>query len=470
MHDLHDLRSARALWDHLPLGVFVADDSGIVRLVNARALAMTGWERADQVVGRSALDFVVHDDLAFVAEGLARSDDFPDVVLGPFRVRYIARDGGTHWSECWAYHTPDGLGFDGHIVTIAAESVAERLATALRGIATGAEIGTSLENVAAALGAFPVAATASVLTVDRGQAASSSGPFPFGLLAGGAEADAPWGRCAGGGPDDDRTADQLPSPWRDAALRAGVGAIWTRGIDVDGQRRGVLVMARGMRVDPTPNQLRHIRDALDVAALAFSQHDHRSRLARAADTDHLTGVGNRARFDQAIAAGVQPSGVLYVDLDGFKSVNDRFGHRVGDVVLRDVADRLVRTTGSGDRIYRIGGDEFVVLCGVAPDPVEPSVVASVAARVVDAIGRPFHVDDESIEISATVGVAYRRPGVGVHDLLELADRALLGAKRAGKRRWSDGVTSVDARPHRRPALVGPDAGRRPGLTGPVRSP
>jgi diguanylate cyclase (GGDEF)-like protein/PAS domain S-box-containing protein len=441
MNYVDDLRTAQALWDHLPLGVFVADDLGVVRIVNERALKMTGWDTPEQVIGRSALEFVVPDDLAFVVGGLARTDDFPDVVLGPFRIRYIAKDGSTHWSECWAHRAPDGLGFDGHVVTIASESVSERLATAMRGIATGAEIDASLHDVAAALGAYPVSAAACVLSVDDDRATCAAGSWPLALPPDHGRGDTPWERCANGGPDVDAMTDDLPAAWRDEARQVGLEAVWTRAIDVDGTRRGVLVMWRRMRVDATPNQQRHIQDALDVAALAFSQHDHRSRLARAAHTDHLTGVGNRAHLDQMVAAGIDPAGVLYVDLDGFKSVNDRLGHGAGDDVLRHVADRLAGVAAPTDQLYRVGGDEFVVLCGVAPHRVDADAVAALAGRVVDTIGRPFVIDGEIVEISATVGVAFARHDLDVHGMLEQADLALLGAKRAGKRRWGDDVAA-----------------------------
>ena len=436
MHPISDLETARALWDHLPLGVLVLDQFGVVRIVNDRALTMTGWEAAEEVLGRSVFDFVVDEDVGFVSAGIARGDDFPGVVLGPFRVRYIARDGGIHWSECWAYGAPETLGFAGHLVTLSAESVSERLGTAMRGIAGGVDLDASLRDVAAALDAYPVVATATVLSLKNQRQVSASGTWPLDLQPSEGAADTPWELCARGGHGGDFPTTDLPDAWRQEAERHQLGSVWVRAVDVDNSRRGVVVMWRKMAVVPSPNQERHIRDTLDIAVLAYSQHDHRSRLSRAAHRDHLTGAHNRARLDQVTASGIEPSGVLYVDLDGFKAVNDRHGHHTGDQVLRTVTERIERVIGPRDQLYRVGGDEFVVLCGIAPHRLDPDALTALAGNVVDAIGQPLVVDGRTIDIGASVGVSYDAGHVTVRTMLEHADREMLTAKRAGKRQWN----------------------------------
>lgn len=435
MQRITDIHVARDLWDHLPLGVLVIDEYGVVRLANDRALQMTGWDSIDQVDGRSVFDFIVDEDLAFVVAGMDRNADFSGMVLGPFRLRYIARDGSVHWSECWAYESPPSLGFSGHVVTLTGESVSDGLNTAMRGIATGVELGASLTDVATALGSFPVVAPSAILVFDGPDVATVAGTWPLDVEPGDRSEGTPWAAIAASGDRIELATAQLPPPWNDAARRAGLAAVWTEGIDVDDRRRGVLVMWRDRCPAPTPNQQRHIAEALAVAALAYSQHDHRTHLSEAAQRDHLTGVGNRAQLAQALDDGLTPSGVLYVDIDDFKTTNDRHGHATGDQVLRIVATRLDQLLGPLDRLFRIGGDEFLVVSGTATEVVEADHMVRLAERVVEIVSQPTLVDGVPIDIAISVGVAHDSAMPHIGSLMARADRELFGAKRAGKRRW-----------------------------------
>lgn len=435
MQRITDIDVARDLWDHLPLGVLVIDEFGVVRMANDRALQMTGWDSIDQVDGRTVFDFIVDEDLAFVLAGMDRNDDFSGIVLGPFRLRYIARDGSVHWSECWAYESPSSLGFAGHVVTLTGESVSDGLNTAMRGIASGVDLCASLADVATALGSFPVVATSAILEIDHSDVVAVSGTWPLELLPGDHMDGTPWAAIAACGDAIEIATEQLPSLWRDAARRAGLAAVWTVGVDVDDRRRGVLVMWRRRCPTPTPNQQRHIAEAISVAALAYSQHDHRTHLAEAARRDHLTGAGNRAQLAQALDDGLTPSGVLYVDIDDFKTINDLHGHATGDQVLRIVAARLDQLLGPHDRLFRVGGDEFLVVSGTADVVVDANHMASLAEQMVDLVSRALVVDGALIEVTISVGVAHDadRPHLGT--LMARADRELFGAKRAGKGRW-----------------------------------
>lgn len=181
--------------------------------------------------------------------------------------------------------------------------------------------------------------------------------------------------------------------------------------------------------------------AAGLVRLAQARDVGLAELRRAAQTDPLTGVRNRAgladRLD-TLAAGAWGglNAVLYVDLDGFKRVNDEWGHATGDAVLVEVARRLQGCLRSGDVLSRTGGDEFVAVCAGVPDA---AVAAAIAHRIVGALNRPVVVPAGEVACGATVGVA-----VGGRDdtpqLTERADAALLRAKRAGK-----GRVEIDAR-------------------------
>ena len=160
-------------------------------------------------------------------------------------------------------------------------------------------------------------------------------------------------------------------------------------------------------------------------------------LHRRAYHDPLTGLANRllftARLD-ALVDGAEPYAVLYLDLDRFKVVNDTLGHAAGDDLLVQFADRLRQVTRSRDTAARIGGDEFaVVLADVQTD----EEAAEAAQRVERALRPPFELGATTRQVSASIGVALRRPEHRTSgDVLRDADLAAYAAKAEGRARWS----------------------------------
>jgi diguanylate cyclase (GGDEF)-like protein/PAS domain S-box-containing protein len=152
--------------------------------------------------------------------------------------------------------------------------------------------------------------------------------------------------------------------------------------------------------------------------------------------DPLTGLPDRSLLIDRIAQDLKRGrryrhgvAVLFVDLDRFKPVNDFYGHAVGDVVLREVADRLKSRMRRMDTVARFGGDEFVV---VLPDLVRAEEAASVAAALVERIGEPFSVGDGTCRVGASIGIAFfPDDGREVAELLGKADAAMYAAKKAG---------------------------------------
>lgn len=155
-----------------------------------------------------------------------------------------------------------------------------------------------------------------------------------------------------------------------------------------------------------------------------------AELAHHAQHDRLTGLLDRRGFHLACAEGgsLRSEAVLLIDLDGFKAVNDNYGHAAGDVVLQEVARRLRSATREGDVVARLGGDEFVVLTR------DPLVVEGLADRLVQSIAEPIDIDSAEVTVSASVGWTTARPHEAPEDALERADRAMYEAKRAGKDR------------------------------------
>jgi diguanylate cyclase (GGDEF)-like protein len=153
-----------------------------------------------------------------------------------------------------------------------------------------------------------------------------------------------------------------------------------------------------------------------------------------ANTDQLTGLANRRsfhdRWQRELDRGAVRSALLYVDLDGFKPVNDALGHTAGDTVLTAVADRLRTMVRADDMVARLGGDEFAVILGDTDD----ESAHLVAQRIVEALADPFPCQNLPITIGASVGVVVGRRGDDPEVLLRRADAAMYAAKAAGRGR------------------------------------
>ena len=162
-----------------------------------------------------------------------------------------------------------------------------------------------------------------------------------------------------------------------------------------------------------------------------------TRLLELSQRDPLTGLLNRAGFEQYLERTLEEGGgpslaLLYVDLDGFKGVNDTHGHAAGDLVLQAFSKRLKHLVRPTDAVARLGGDEFALALAGVRRQVD---VRAVADKVINAARHPFRFDKIEVRIGASVGVAYSAdPVSGWAELVERADARLLGAKASGKGR------------------------------------
>jgi diguanylate cyclase (GGDEF)-like protein len=161
------------------------------------------------------------------------------------------------------------------------------------------------------------------------------------------------------------------------------------------------------------------------------------RLTHLANVDVLSGLPNRGRVRQLLGeslrgatSGNVPCAIMFLDLDGFKPVNDTFGHPKGDAVLRAVAKRLVDEVGSEGHVGRMGGDEFAI---VVNDAQSRRMVEKLADRIIEAIKEPYLIDQTEIRIGVSIGCAFGPiDGATVDDLILKADLALYQAKDAGR--------------------------------------
>jgi diguanylate cyclase (GGDEF)-like protein/PAS domain S-box-containing protein len=161
------------------------------------------------------------------------------------------------------------------------------------------------------------------------------------------------------------------------------------------------------------------------------------RLTRLANVDVLSGLPNRGRVRQLLGEALREAtasnhacAILFLDLDGFKPVNDTFGHPKGDAVLRAVAKRLTEEVGQIGHVGRMGGDEFAI---VIPDAQSREKIEQMAQRIIDSVKQPYEIDGITIGIGVSIGCAFGPvDGATVDDLILKADLALYEAKGAGR--------------------------------------
>ena len=235
-------------------------------------------------------------------------------------------------------------------------------------------------------------------------------------------------------------------------------------IEAHGEVLGV-VLADWADLDAAPAFDATLRERLaglaDQGASALSGARLLEQVTHQAHHDPLTGLPNRALFadraDRALVQARRAPGrcvaVLFLDLDGFKEVNDTLGHAVGDDLLRQVAGRLTGLVRGADTVARLGGDEFVVLL---PEVASVDAVGLLADEVLAAAAEPFLVGHHELGVTASVGAVVSSGADHAEALLRDADEAMYRAKTAGRATWR--LHGHGATPSSRPTQ--PAGGRR----------
>jgi diguanylate cyclase (GGDEF)-like protein/PAS domain S-box-containing protein len=175
----------------------------------------------------------------------------------------------------------------------------------------------------------------------------------------------------------------------------------------------------------------------DITALKREQ----AELEHDANHDALTGLPNRRQLTERLRLAIAgaprrrlSTAVVYIDLDGFKAVNDQYGHARGDELLVALAARMRNAVRESDTVARLGGDEFVVLLQDLEGKVDCTALLE---RLRDACAQPVRMAGRQVRVSASIGVAMLRPGepAEAHQLLRMADQAMYQAKLGGKNRY-----------------------------------
>lgn len=215
------------------------------------------------------------------------------------------------------------------------------------------------------------------------------------------------------------------------------------GDPVEGERR--LITGDGIRIDvafcttpiPSSGPPLHLIEVRDIRA----EKTARERMAHLANHDALTGLPNLRLFRAELQKSVEEAairrgdlGLLWLDLDHFKEVNDTHGHAAGDALLCSVAERFQSALGGQHLLARIGGDEFAILCESGQRSGDP---AAIATQLLAVMAQPLQIDGHQLHVGLSIGLAmYPQDADCVAALMRKADNALYEIKRTGRGRWS----------------------------------
>lgn len=421
-----------------PIGLLSTDRVGIVRFANAAAEAIL--ER--DVVGCSIVDLIHPDDLARI--------------MAATRIKtWDAVKAGGRGSQ-WRMLLPDGGSIEiltqtGTVTVDGASYVQLGFLPAPPRLA----VLKTLEDVAAAR---PLPTTFATLVV--GIAGDETGmsinwvdpqgsvqlfgnlsPILGGVMSDGRRDDdpaTPWAQAATtGAPARLESLDDIRDEVAEAARAAGYVACCVSPIP-DPATGVPLLYVNWVRY---PSHLAYVQQTFDdvladVLQVALDRAEDARLLHHAAHHDQLTGLSNRRAFFEALTKALPdgPVSVLYLDLDGFKAVNDGLGHEAGDLVLMAVADRLRSQAPDHALVARLGGDEFAIL--VPGD--DGAVAEDLANRIVQDLRQPFALDDYGeVTVGVSIGYSVNAPSSPTDPtaLVRTADEALRAAKGDGKGTW-----------------------------------
>ncbi len=207
------------------------------------------------------------------------------------------------------------------------------------------------------------------------------------------------------------------------------GEIWNR-------RKDGTIFLEWLSISAIRDDLGRVVNYVGIFSDITKERENEQRLYQLAHYDALTGLPNRMLFEDRVRQALrharrknEPVAIMFLDLDGFKSVNDSLGHHSGDLLLKQVADRLRSCLRGSDAVGRFGGDEFTV---VAPD-VSLDGARTLAEKIVRSLAKPYALDEQERRVTVSIGVSrYPEDGRDPERLIRRADTAMYHAKDAGK--------------------------------------
>jgi c-di-GMP-specific phosphodiesterase len=312
----------------------------------------------------------------------------------------------------------------------------------LRRIALGAPLPRTLDGLCRHVEREYPSAHCTVLLLDRAAGVLRHGACPslpraYSEMIDGlpvAEGSAACGTAAARGQVvvvEDLLTDALTAGFADIGRRFGLVSVWSQPLRrVDGEVLGTFAVYRGEPHRPTRSEIRAVTNVGDLAALAIERSRVQSALEAAANHDSLTGLPNRARFlelvNERLRAG-RRLGLVFVEIDRFKQINDTVGRRTGERILLELAQRLRTVVGDAGLVSRMGDDAFtVMMTGSGRRRIE-----QLTERISAAIEVPIRLDGVEFFLTASIGIALADPTMDAYELVRAADAATYAARGLG---------------------------------------
>ena len=239
------------------------------------------------------------------------------------------------------------------------------------------------------------------------------------------------------------------------AMRLDIQPWWAAPIlSFDGKVLGVIVAHYRVGFQPDPEDAKLLALTADLTKIVLERKHAESRLEYLAHFDELTGLPNRTLFRDRLSHAMNRAarssellGVMFLDLDRFKTVNDTLGHAEGDKLLRDVASRLEACMREGDTVARLGGDEFTVILEGLSSPTDAAMVAK---KIIDGLAPPFLLGESEIFVTTSIGISiFPLDGVDLDVLLKNTDTAMYSAKESGRNNFQFFTQALNAKTHGR---------------------
>lgn len=236
----------------------------------------------------------------------------------------------------------------------------------------------------------------------------------------------------------DLSSDPGWSDFRDLALRHGLQARWAAPIhSSSGKVLGLVATYYREQDTPDPFDLRLVEIACNLTRIVIERKNSEARLKYLAHYDSLTGLPNRALFRDRLVHAIARAdrdnhmlALMFIDLDRFKTINDTLGHHVGDLLLKNVAERIRSCIREEDTAARLGGDEFTV---ILEHIVSPEDASSVAQKIIDELSLPLNLLGNEAYVTASIGISiYPADKTDMDGLLKNADAAMYNAKETGR--------------------------------------
>jgi len=425
----------RRVVDHLAEVVIALRHDGEVVYASAAATLLLG-RSPESLIGTNALDLLHPDDLAVAAETVYHAGEVQGYrPARPFRLLHASGESFTFEVEGLSlFHVPDVQSI---VVVCRFADDAARVDNIIGLLAAQSPIAPIVEQLVYLM-KRPGWRLGVAIQYDDGSGdlRVAHTDLPPALTEFAPESDTPWTRARlADAPCYDIGLSMVSPGVAQAARACGYESCWAVPVSDPLGAAAVVVVWNHELVEPELGQAALLNKLTDLLSLALVGRARSSELERAASTDALSSLSNRRRFDAELHANQRDDvAVLVIDLDGFKAVNDQFGHAAGDDVIRVVGSRIAQEIRRDDIAARIGGDEFAILCRGVVDVAEAE---GLAERLLASVPDVIDIGGTCVEIGLSIGIAVaadaQRPDpLG---LIELADRMLYEAKRRGKGRY-----------------------------------